>query len=364
MDIGGSGIKNLRVTQNSDGCLYLFGLDASGNLFRCKQASPNSDSWDSWTQITGKTIQAGFVAVPNHDGRIVIAAVETGSSHHVFTTWQQSNGSFNGVWQDLGNMGGTSTKPTLRVGRNSNGLLEFFGKGNNGYIWHSYQRDNYPDSVWTSWADLGGKTIQEGFVVTHHSDGRLVVIGVASASPNHVFNRWQDTAGGWEANWNDKGLPSGVTFDGVLTAGITVDGRMQYFAQGSDNNVWSSWINFSGNWSAFGNLGGSNISWKSAEGSQGSEQVSQTPLEFKLLGNYPNPFNPATKISYQLPSDSYVTLKVYDILGREVSILVNNPVSAGSHTVEFNASNLPSGVYVYRLQSGSYSGEKKLVILK
>ncbi len=92
---------------------------------------------------------------------------------------------------------------------------------------------------------------------------------------------------------------------------------------------------------------------------------------FSLFQNYPNPFNPSTVIGYQLSAVSHVTLKIYDVLGREVKTLVNERQDAGSHSVTFDASYLPSGVYFYRLsagsltgQVGSYSATKKLLLLK
>jgi len=89
-----------------------------------------------------------------------------------------------------------------------------------------------------------------------------------------------------------------------------------------------------------------------------------TLSNYFLFQNYPNPFNPSTEISYQLPSSSYVFLKVFDVLGREVKVLVNKQETAGSYSVNFDASNLPSGVYFYRLEAGTYSNTKKLLLLK
>jgi photosystem II stability/assembly factor-like uncharacterized protein len=88
------------------------------------------------------------------------------------------------------------------------------------------------------------------------------------------------------------------------------------------------------------------------------------PGQYKLHQNYPNPFNPTTVISYKLPISSFVTIKVYDVLGREVQTLVNEPQNAGDHSVTFSAGNLPSGMYLYRLQAGDYSAAKKLLLLK
>lgn len=88
------------------------------------------------------------------------------------------------------------------------------------------------------------------------------------------------------------------------------------------------------------------------------------PTQFELFDNYPNPFNPATVISYQLPVNSKVVLKMYDVLGRETSTLVNARENAGTHKVKFDGAGLPSGIYFYRLEAGSYSATKKLVLLK
>lgn len=91
---------------------------------------------------------------------------------------------------------------------------------------------------------------------------------------------------------------------------------------------------------------------------------SQPAEEFRLDQNYPNPFNPATKISYELPVNGVVTLEVYDVLGREIQALVNGRQNAGNHTVTFDGSKLPSGVYFYQLKVGSFVSTQKMLMLK
>ncbi|MFN0157539.1 MAG: S8/S53 family peptidase [Bacteroidota bacterium] len=88
------------------------------------------------------------------------------------------------------------------------------------------------------------------------------------------------------------------------------------------------------------------------------------PTEFVLEQNYPNPFNPSTVIKYQLGSSNAVLLRVFDILGREVLTLVNGRQEAGRHSVEFNAQNLGSGVYFYRLEAGTFVAQKKMILMK
>jgi Glycosyl hydrolase family 59/Secretion system C-terminal sorting domain len=93
-------------------------------------------------------------------------------------------------------------------------------------------------------------------------------------------------------------------------------------------------------------------------------KIFPVPICFSLDQNYPNPFNPTTEIHYQLPENSFVTLKVYDILGREVATLINERQNVGNYNVTFNAGHLSSGVYLYRLQAGAYSNTKKLLLVK
>ena len=88
------------------------------------------------------------------------------------------------------------------------------------------------------------------------------------------------------------------------------------------------------------------------------------PTEFILEQNYPNPFNSATAIQYSVPQRSNVTLKVYDILGKQVTTLVNEEKEQGLYTVNFEANNLASGLYLYRIQAGSFIDTKKMILLK
>jgi len=86
--------------------------------------------------------------------------------------------------------------------------------------------------------------------------------------------------------------------------------------------------------------------------------------DYVLRQNYPNPFNPTTTIAYDLKASGKVRLSVYDLMGKEVAVLVDGIQSAGNHKVRFDGSNLPSGIYFYQLQSGSFTETKKLVLLR
>ncbi len=85
---------------------------------------------------------------------------------------------------------------------------------------------------------------------------------------------------------------------------------------------------------------------------------------YSIEQNYPNPFNPSTTIKYSVPQTSNVVIKVFDILGNETETLVNEEKSAGNYNIEFDASNLPSGVYFYQLKAGGFVRTKKMVLMK
>ncbi|MDZ7808765.1 MAG: T9SS type A sorting domain-containing protein [Gracilimonas sp.] len=88
------------------------------------------------------------------------------------------------------------------------------------------------------------------------------------------------------------------------------------------------------------------------------------PENYTLSQNYPNPFNPSTTISFSLPKAEMVRLDVFNLLGKRVSKLLDKSMPAGNHNVKFNASNLPSGIYIYRIEAGSFTKYKKLTLIK
>jgi outer membrane protein assembly factor BamB len=90
----------------------------------------------------------------------------------------------------------------------------------------------------------------------------------------------------------------------------------------------------------------------------------QPPQEFSLSQNYPNPFNPTTTIKYQIPAASYVSMKIFDILGREAASLVNEVKSAGTYAVQWDAAAMPSGIYIYTIRSGNYHETKRMILLR
>jgi len=94
------------------------------------------------------------------------------------------------------------------------------------------------------------------------------------------------------------------------------------------------------------------------------EEIDEIPTNYSLTNNFPNPFNPITKIRYSVPQSSSVVIKVFDILGNEIETLVNEEKSVGTYEITWYAENLPSGIYFYRLQAGSFAETKKMILIK
>lgn len=103
---------------------------------------------------------------------------------------------------------------------------------------------------------------------------------------------------------------------------------------------------------------------KAVKGSTDVEKLDGTPASYELAQNYPNPFNPATTINFSIPEAAMVSLKVYDILGKEVATLINEEKTSGIYSVSFDASNLPTGTYIYKITAGNFISTRKMLLLK
>jgi len=118
------------------------------------------------------------------------------------------------------------------------------------------------------------------------------------------------------------------------------------------DNTWAQLVEFE-------------VLFDSKDGFQGEEtEIAAAPTTYELDNNYPNPFNPTTTINFQVPQDGHVTLTVYNMVGQKVATLVNGNVSAGYHSVVWDAATHPSGIYLYRIEAGDFMQIKRMVLLK
>ncbi|MEO8514583.1 MAG: T9SS type A sorting domain-containing protein [Ignavibacteria bacterium] len=269
---------------------------------------------------------------------------------------------YNGVYVSTNN-GTTWTQTTLNTGDvyslAISGSNIIAGKYLNGIYISSNN-----GSTWTQ-TSLNNQTIQSLFVIgndiyagTYYSAGIYKSTdNGATWSPGTLLNR---------------SVYSFATIGGTIVAGS--DGYGVYIS--SDNG--GTWIQrnegFAGSPRVYGLcvlnnyiFAGTDYSVYRRETNQlnGIKQISaEVPVDFNLSQNYPNPFNPVTNIQFSIPKAGNVKIVVFDALGREAVTLVNGKYSAGKYNVDFDASMLPSGVYFYRLEAGSYYEVKKMLLVK
>lgn len=167
-----------------------------------------------------------------------------------------------------------------------------------------------------------------------------------------------------------NGLDVQVTVVGAsgVVAGELVDGSgtVVTYINNTNSNPFTLTATNPGNYIVNAGKSGP-LRWDSASVNiviTGVSGNSSNPTSFMLYNNYPNPFNPTTIIKYSIPEASFTSLIIYNELGKEVSTLINETKSAGTYEVEFNASNLSSGVYYYKLQAGSFTETKKMILAK
>jgi len=221
--------------------------------------------------------------------------------------------------------------------------------------------------IWITNANTAADT----FSVSAKADSTLNGNGSASGPDGRVKVSWkiaESTPGGtnctlqfgWMTNEEDSIFAGNRSADARMfywtdSTDTTEAGTGDYTTQFSAEPYWVS----RGGVTSFGTFGVGDFKLTSVVPRNGG-----SPYEFILYQNYPNPFNPGTLIAYQLKTPGHVTLKVYDVLGREVRTLVNEKQVEGNHMVSFSAADLPSGVYFYKLEAEGFTRTRKLVVIK
>ncbi|MBK6538326.1 MAG: T9SS type A sorting domain-containing protein [Ignavibacteria bacterium] len=224
--------------------------------------------------------------------------------------------------------------------------------------------------------DAGRFALRQG---TSSSSPRVTVDGI------FVTTSWDNTALPVElSSFNYETLKGNVTLhwttsSEINNAGFDVE---RSDVNGQISNVWSKAGFISGNGTSSGSINYSFTDRNLSSGkynyrlkqidyngnyeyfSLNSDVIIATPKNFFLGQNYPNPFNPSTVINYNIPQDSYVKIKLYDNTGREVRTLLNEFISAGYYTINFNVSDLASGIYFYNINAGEYTATNKMMLIR
>ena len=207
--------------------------------------------------------------------------------------------------------------------------------------------DNDGNIVW--WRNYGGEDEEFGESLAMTPDGGYVIGGMTAR---------------WETGWNVYVVKTDSlgNQEWIQNFGGTGDDRGHGVTVGLDGSIvvtgWTS--SYGGGW-----LDVYLIKFEgSLVGIEDDEQYSALPIEMRLDQNYPNPFNASTEITYGLPSDSHVTLEIFDLMGRKIETLVDRYQQTGVHSAIWNADYDPSGVYFYKISAGNFNRTRKMVLLK
>ena len=379
-------------------------------------------SGDLWSQQGNKLVGTDAVGLHIHQGISVSLSADGntaivggyGDSGYVGATWVFTRSACE--WSQQGNkLVGTGALGSAAQGSfvslSSDGNTAIVGgSGDNlgvGAAW-VFTRSG---GVWSQQGNKligtgsAGRNIGQGSSVALSADGNTAIVGGGGDS-NGVGAAWAFTRSG--SAWSQQGkklvgtgVLGGTAFQGS-SASLSGDGNTAIVGGTDDNSSeGAAWVftRSSGVWNQQGNklvgtgavghiiyqggsvalstdgntaiVGGAADSgsagavWVFVRNSVGvGEKAAVIPLLFGLGQNYPNPFNPITNITFQVPITSHVTLSVYDMLGREVAVLVNERQEAGVHEVKFDGSGLASGIYFYRIQAGNFVETKKLLLLR
>lgn len=240
----------------------------------------------------------------------------------------------------------------------------FFAKYNSGGAldWSKRMGGAFEDQATSIAVDVGGNVYLSGyFSGTADFDPNAGITNLTSTGNSDVFFAKYDSSGAivWAKN-------VGGTFNDQANS-LAIDGGSNIYITGSfyhsaDFDPDAGTVELIGNgvddifFAKYNSSGSLNI--------VGLENVAETPKIYSLYQNYPNPFNPSTKIRYSVASRQFVSLKVYDLLGRLVALLVNEEKQIGTYEITFTASNLSSGIYFYTIKAGDYIQTKKLLLLQ
>jgi hypothetical protein len=389
---GGSYESAHSVHQTSDDGFILAGSVFAGSTSNAYLVKTDANGVAEWTQtIGGFDTDNAYSVLQTNDGGYIICG-DTRSFHNGFgsSVWLiRTNSVGDTLWTKV--YGGSSYQGGKSIKQTTDDGFIVTGSYNNGgptstEVW-LLKTDANGDTLWTK--TFGGNNPQEGNDVLQTDDGGYLIAGSQSWSDIWLLKTnstgdtlWTKTYPGSIEHGN---CLSHASDNGFIVTGSDFNGDLLVIRTDENGDLlWSSAYDggisdagraviqvAGGGYIVCGSTdstgGGNTDIWLIRLDSDGTNSVNEEPdvvNQFQLNQNYPNPFNPKTNIGFRIADFGFASLKVYDLLGREVATLVDEYKPAGSYEVEFEASHLSSGVYLYKLSAGEFTNTKKLILLK
>ncbi len=363
-----SGLTN----QNID-FLANVGVDSTLFLASIRYLQSSSDGGKTW-DIDGD-FQQGDERVPVHfvkQGNVIIGAVQG-----------DTNDGADGVFRKIGNGEWEAANEGLPEGRDEEIAPQIFDMiiSDDRILLTAGSDVYFSDDTAKTWARFTGY----GTYINQLAAGNDLIIGSGFRSFNSYLYKSTNNGKNWDRITVQDELKTGIDnihfSDGIFYASVNTsnaDGGGIYISNDGEN--WQL-LGLKGNrinaisstennilFEVFlsYNEGEERGTWiyPKSEVIITSNEIVENPSYFKLNQNYPNPFNPSTSISFELQNSEFIELEVFNMLGQKVATLINGYKSAGSHSITFNASNLSSGIYMYRLHSANATQTRKMLLVK
>jgi len=302
-----------------------------------------------WQRTYGGTdADEGFKLLKLSDGNLLIPGYsESFSSGGDRDGWMvKTDPSGNFMWSK--SFGGSEYDDFAAAAEDEDGNLYFTGtsvSSGNRNIW-IVKTDPVGDHIFTK--SYGGSDEEWGYDIKRTDDGNFIVTGSSRSNSSGLSQLWLlkiDELGDtlWTKLFTSVNGSTGYSVIQAKDNGFAVTGVAASSGTGSD--VWV-------------------IRLKPEGTSVIDDEIFRLPMTFDLMQNYPNPFNPTTIIKFSIPQRSNVSLKIYDVLGNEIATLVKEEKERGDYSVNFDATLLASGMYLYRIQAGTFVETKKMVLLR
>jgi len=328
-------LGTFETTSSGPTNLWLLKTDQNGDTLWTKKYGGNNNEYGESVQITS-------------DGSyIILATTESfgagGEDIWLIKTTNTGNTTWIKTFGGIDNDDGVSVEQTTDNGYIISGKTESYGI--DGDIW-VIKTDDIGDTLWTN--TYGGIDEDEDGIIKQTADGGYILVGETESFGLQSNDIWvvrlTDTG---DTLWTK--LIGGNESDGPRSLEITSEGG--YIICGRTRSYGAGESDFY-------------LVKIDAEPTSMILNDLFQPNRFYLKQNYPNPFNPSTKIKYELPKLEKVKIEVFNLLGQKISTLLNKQMPSGLHEVEFTARDIPSGVYMYRMEAGEFTETKKLILIR